>query len=236
MTMITSERIEQGVQVVSTAARLAARESFDNLVARGVLREENFQRILSQGDKVKAKVATALTEFLAELAENLVGRLKLISGGTKLTIKATSGGKMIAGSTDVFQWGIHGDFVNYGCDVASKPAPEVGVDVYEMIKDGTFAQIYGGFGENTDRLCFTQEQIIEFVLDEDNRKWLRADGYATFFLFKEKIGDKDQFFVAHVYVYSDGTLHAYVDRLSSSCVWRAGDGHRFVIPQLIPAT
>jgi len=224
--MITSERIEQAVGVVSSAARKAAQAAIDDLVERGVLTGENFQRILAQGDKVVASVTLTVTQLLVDLAENLVGRLKLISGSKEIILKPTNGREMIGRAKSIFRGYIDSDFENYGCNVEGKPTTETPVQVYEMIKDGNFAQIFGGFGENLDRLCLSQEQIIDFITY--NRDWLRTEGYGTFFLFK--VGD--EFFVAFVYVDSDGHLNVNVGRLSYDYVWYAECRHRFVIPQL----
>ncbi len=238
MPMITSERIEQGVKVVEAAARCAARDSFADLEKREIIHEGNFQRILSQGDKVKAAVTNALTTLLAELAENTVGRLKLISGATKLVLKAADGTKYIGAAKKVFPGWIDGDFKNRKLHVASQPTPETPVQVYELIKDGTFAQVYGGFGENIDRLCLTQHQIIDFVVEYQS--WLRTEGYATLFLFKEKTQEADEkeatekFFVAFVR-WSDRELKVLVLRLSRDVVWGAERRHRFV-PSAIGGT
>jgi hypothetical protein len=155
----------------------------------------------------------------------VVGRLKLISGDKKITVAATDGTETLANTNDVFYY-IDNDFRNWGTNVAGKRTVETTVQVYEMIKDGNFSQIYGGFGENLDRLCLSQAQIKVFC--RDHRGWLRKEGYGSFFLFK--VGT--EFFVASVRVYSDGYLYADVDRLSYGFVWRADDRLRFVFPQL----
>lgn len=225
MSVITSERVEQAVRVVSDAARKAAKSAIEDLAGRGVLNGDNFQKVLAQGDRVVSAVTVTVTELLVKLAENLVGRLKLISGGEKIVLAPTDGKGTLAKAKDVFYY-IDSYFQSWGTDVVGKLTAETPVQVYEMIKDGTFAQIYGGFGENLDRLCLTQAQIVVFC--RDHRNWLRTDGYGTFFLFKVGV----EFFVARVFVYSDGDLGAGVDRLSLGLVWGAGCRHRFVIPQL----
>jgi hypothetical protein len=80
--------------------------------------------------------------------------------------------------------------------------------------------------DDLNKLVMTQSQIIQFV--QKHRKWLRTDGYATFFLFK--VGD--EFFVADVFFNDDGRLEVYVYRFSDDDVWRAEVRHRIVIPQL----
>ena len=98
--------------------------------------------------------------------------------------------------------------------------------VYEMIEDGSFADIYKSVGELLDDLCFeSREQIDEFC--RVHRDKLRTDGYATFFLFKVD----GNFFVASVHVDDDGRLHVFVYEFSFDYVWLAEFGLRFVIPQ-----
>ncbi len=151
--------------------------------------------------------------------------LKLISDGKKVVIASTDGKETIANAQKIFPSGIDSDFKNWNLDVPSTPTKETKTQVFEMVKDGMFKDIFGSFGENLDRLCFTQSQIIFFV--KNHAKWLRTGGYGTFFLFK--VG-KD-YFVANVYLNSDG-LYVYVDRFSCGYVWCAEYRRRIVVPQL----
>ncbi len=211
--MITSERIEDAVRVIEIAAKKAAQASITDLTKRGVLREENFQRIIAQGDKVVSAVTLTVTTLLAELAENIVGRLKLISGAKKIILKPTTGDRIIGTAKTTFRSYIDPDFKGWGLNVKSTPTKETAVQVYEQIKDGTFAQIYGGFGENLDRLCLTQDQIIDFC--ENNSDWL-SDNFWPRFLFK--VGE--EFFVARVRVSPGGLrvgVRRFLDRLRLGC-------------------
>lgn len=151
---------------------------------------------------------------------------RLISGAETLTLDETDGTETIAQAGDVFTAGIDGDFVRWNLDVPSQPTKEQKVSVYEMIEDGTSAKIYNGLSSNLDSLCLTQAQGINFV--KKHHKWLRADGYGTFFLFKRG----EEFFVAYVYVYDGGSLRVNVRKLAHVIVWRADDRHCFVVPQL----
>mgnify|MGYP001612769123 FL=1 len=232
MTMIASiapERKETLTRMIADASRKATDDVLAHMESRGVITGDNFQRVLAQGDKVAAQVSTVvregLSDILAELAENLVGRLRLISGGKSVKLDATDGKETLTKAKDVFVY-VDPDFKNWGCDVKSEATPETEVAVYEMVKDGTFQQLFGGFGENLDRLCLSQAQIKAFARDQKN--WLRSDGYATFFLFK--VGS--DFFVAYVDVYAVG-LNVYVCRLSNDYVWHAESRHRIVVPQLV---
>ena len=221
---ISSGQKEQCVRVVSDAARKAAEEAINELAESGVINKTNFQKVLEQGGKLSVQVAALVREKIAELAENIVDRLKLISGAQKIVLKPTDGKETIYKAKDVFGW-IDGDFRSYGCDVKSAPSEETAVQVYEMIKDGTFGELFGGFETDLNKLCLTQPQIIQFV--KDHSKLLRTDGYGTFFLFRVK----DEFFVAGVRR-DGGYWDVDARRLSDDGVWHAEYRRRVVVPQL----
>ncbi|OGM89382.1 hypothetical protein A3J77_01165 [Candidatus Wolfebacteria bacterium RBG_13_41_7] len=150
--------------------------------------------------------------------------LKLISGGKKLVIDAADGTEILAKANDVFAAGINSDFVAYGADEPGLATPETSAKVYEMAKDATFAQMFGSLESDLDKLCFTQAQIKGFM--KKHRNWLRANNYATFFLFKSR----NQFFVACADARLGGGLRVSVDRVDYSCVWDAGYRYRVVVP------
>ncbi len=224
MKPITSGQQEQCVTVIKDAARKAGETAIAELAKSGVINVDNFQRVLGWGDKLVPKFQAFVKEQIAALAENISGCLKLISGAEALELEPTDGRETIAKAKGTFPGWIDGDFENYGTDVKSGSTEKANVQVHEMIKDGTFAQIFGGLSDNLDALCLTQAQIIQFV--KKHYKWLRTGGYGTFFLFK--VGD--EFFIAYVYV-SSGGLKVYAFRFSHDDVWDAKDGHRVVVLQ-----
>ena len=140
-------------------------------------------------------------------------------------LDALDGKETLATAKEVFPSGIDGDFKNWDTNKPGIATKEQAVDVHELVKDGTFAQMFGSLGTDLDKLYLTQAQIKNFCKKHPN--WLRKDGYATFFLFKVE----DQFFVADVRVVSDG-LFVSVDRFEDGRVWGAGRSHRMVVPQL----
>lgn len=151
--------------------------------------------------------------------------LKLLSGAETLMLDALDGKETLATAKEVFPSGIDGDFKNWGTNKPGITTKEIAVDVHELVKDGTFAQMFGSLGTDLDKLCLTQSQIKNFC--KKHPEWLRQNGYATFFLFKVE----DQFFVAGVGVRSDG-LHVRVCRFEGDDVWSAESSHRLVVPQL----
>lgn len=151
--------------------------------------------------------------------------LNLISSGETLIIDQCDGKQIISNASDIFAY-IDPDFRNYKADEVGQATFDMPVSVYGLIKNGAYADIFGSFSVENEKLCLTQDQIIGFV--RKNRGWLRTDGYGTFFVFKSY----GNFFVAHVYVHLDGTLRVNVRRLEDDGRWRAEYHHRFVVPQL----
>ena len=151
--------------------------------------------------------------------------LRPISGNEWLTIDACDGTEILAEATDVFTAGIDSDFRNWKADEKGKATPEAKVAVYELIKNGAFKQMFD-ISPDTSKLCLTQAQIKGFVVR--HRKWLREDGYATFFLFKSH----SEFFFASVGVGSGVSLYVNVHRFLGDRDWCAERGYRVVILQL----
>lgn len=141
---------------------------------------------------------------------------------TTIEMPETVGKKVIATASDVFAW-IDSDFKDWN----TQKNPLTGrhaqnLDVMELTKDSTFAQIF----TDPENMRLTQEQIIEFCKNhkEDLSQW------CTFFLFKAN----NEFFVARVDVRGGG-LDVDVYRFSHAYVWYAEFRRRFVIPQLTPS-
>jgi hypothetical protein len=230
-------------QKATLAAALAeslgegATASVDDLIGRGVINPTNFEKVRARVASIKDAVTELVSEKLAEIADNVMGILRLISGGKKITLKKTDGKRTLAQASDVFKAGLDGDFKNYGTDVAGSPKGETDVEVHEMMKDGDFTRIFGSFDADLEKLCLEQDQIIDFCVD--HRDWLRTEGYATFFLFKVVFDkgtkkERTEFFVARVSVYVR-ELDAYVRRFSDDCVWDGEYRPRIVVPQLAPS-
>lgn len=221
--MITSGQKEHEIGLIVAAARKAGEEAIEELSKNGAINRANFQRALAQGNKLRIAIKTVVKTTIIELAENVVDRLKRLYPNSTIELGATNGKETIAEATDVFTAGIY-----YAKKRGpSKVMPKTAVNVYEMIKDETCSQVFGGFGENLKRLCWTESQIV--ALCRDHRDLLRKDGYGTFFLFS---GKNCEFLVARVYVCVGGQLHVYVHPLDNDRVWYAESRHRIMVPQL----
>lgn len=138
---------------------------------------------------------------------------------TTISIPALKGKNVIANSK-LFSY-IDSNFKNWGADKPGTATKKMKLDVFEMDKDATFAEMM-----SPDNLL-TQEQILYFI--ENHKDLLRQDDYATFFPFKSI----DEVFVADVRVRVGGSLEARVYRLSYGLVWYAGDRHRVVVPATV---
>lgn len=212
--------------LVSDAARKATRVSVDELSKSGVLNKTNVEKIRKRGNEIVVAVTAVVKQKLAELAENVMGIVRLISAAETLELDPTGGEETLASSSDTFTAGVyHYDCSEADTNVPSAPTGMQKVAVYEMIQNGDFAKIFGSFDTELDKLALAQSQIKQFCIK--HRKWLCSGGYATFFLFKVD----GQFFVAYVFVRDDGRLRVNVDR-SSDCVWYGEFRHRIVVPQL----
>lgn len=157
--------------------------------------------------------------------------LRLVSRGENLTISACKEGEKanISNSGKTFLGSVVSDLNNYGINTPQPATMEVNVAVYEMHnKNGSFKTLFTSLDSNLKNLAFeSQKQIEKFA--QENKQWLRTDGYGTFFLFTENVGDEEKFFVADVF-FSPGGLEVDVDHLSCNCCWNASDSHRIVVP------
>ncbi|MFA5095514.1 MAG: hypothetical protein WC447_02565 [Candidatus Paceibacterota bacterium] len=180
-------------------------------------------KMIMDGVRDPEKVAEILQGVVDEVADVKTYLRRLFETET-IIIDACDGSEILATANEIFKSGIDSDFKNWNTDKSGKATKETAVAVHEMVKDATFAQIFGSLGTDLDKLCLTQHQIKMFCKKYSNR--LRPDGYATFFLFKVE----DQFFVACVIVNSDG-LHVFVDRFEDARVWCARYALRVVVPQ-----
>lgn len=135
-----------------------------------------------------------------------------------IEIPALKGTKVIADSK-LFSY-IDPDFKNWSADKKGKATKKMKLDVFEMDKDATLAEMM-----SPDNLL-TQEQILYLV--ENHKDLLHPDGYATLFPFKSG----EEVFVVNVYVHGVGRLGVDAYRLSRDDVWYAGDRHRIVIPKI----
>lgn len=125
----------------------------------------------------------------------------------------------------VFNVRIDPDFQNWGLNVTSEATVAMPVCKHELVRDARTKKMFESLNSNTNALCLTPHQIIEYCKTNFDR--LLCDRKVSLFLFK--VGYN--FYVAHVYVGSDG-LNVNVYRLESDCVWYGDCRLHVVVPQL----
>jgi len=148
--------------------------------------------------------------------------LKKLFPGETIKVKATDGNRTIFESKEVFESWIDPDFKNWNLNKPSQKTSETEAQVYEMVQNANFKQMFGSLNDDLDNICWTQHQIVGFCKNHQDR--LHS---LTFFLFKEN----GAYFVACVCVLSDG-LDVHVNRFECGGVWGAEDAPRVVVPQL----
>jgi hypothetical protein len=148
-------------------------------------------------------------------------RLRLLTENRPLVLHSTDGQETLGQAADVFRY-IDCNFERWNCDVAGPPTQETAVQVYEMVSNSNFQEMFGSFGLPLDSLALTQAQIRQFAMLYPD--WLKKDGNGTFFLFKVVT----EFFVAVTYFFSDGRLGVRVRNLALERVFRAQKRHRLV--------
>ena len=151
--------------------------------------------------------------------------LKELFKHKKLILAPNNGQKVVANSTDVFNFWIDPWFSREKYKQRQKRSVETPVRVYEITEDVSFDEIFASFENKLTDYCLTQSQIIDFC--QQYSKYLRKGGYESYFLFKEDY----QFFLAYVYAYSDG-LEINSISLKSSFILSAEDKLRLILPKI----
>lgn len=194
--------------------------------ADGELWKDRLVAVLREGVKSKASIVKTIRESI----ESSLYLQRLFKNET-IIIGPTDGMRTIAQAKDVFTGGIDPDFVNLGLDNPGKATEQTEVIVPEMINNGIYSDIFESLHSPFERLCFMQDQIIDFVIRHKDK--LGRDVCGTFFLLKKdpKLpATPDNLFVTRVHVRSDGP-RARVYRFSYGSVWYASSRHRFAFPQ-----
>lgn len=213
----------------------ASRDQINAMVARIVEHQTCFQG-MSSGDVQwmfqNPKESITLIRREVENRNKAIGTVfeteyfKLISGGEKLVIDQCNGSRTIVNSGDVFSF-IDPDFCDWNINGPSQPTNDSLVNVFELVNNGRFTNIFDSFLVEKDKLCLTQNQIIIFVIKHHN--WLRGDSDLNFFLFKSK----NNYFVAIVRYNMYDKLVVHVRSLNDNHMWYSEHHNRVIVPQLI---
>ena len=160
--------------------------------------------------------------------------IRFIETAVGLMIPECDGSLGLGKEGEVFMW-VSENVKSWGYEKTRRATPPTPIRVGDLVKEGTFREIYRGFGRPLGRLSFTRHQLREFVTEHTTREYLSKTGF-TFFLIREDdttTGDEENdFFVAHVSGRSDRDLDLYGNRLEDDDVWNESYERRFVLPQL----
>lgn len=178
-----AELVSAGVKALILIANELGAELAGNWARNGEAMQRAFRSVLMPPRNKEEKQSTPPPPSTI---------LRSISKGKKVTISACKGKRTIARSDVVFTEYLDSAFQNLG--KRGKKTPATDTEVYEMVENATFAQMFTSLSRDLNCLVFTQDQIVTFV--EQYSNWLRAGGTGTFFLFKEN----EEFFVAYVTV------------------------------------
>jgi hypothetical protein len=174
---------------------------------------------------LSAEEKEALQNFIASITP-ATGFLKLLSKGH--IAKAADGKYSRKEFAKVFTGFLDSDIENWKCSDNDEATGDTPFDRHQLVKDGTFAQIFaeaGTFVENDDKLFFTKAQVKSIL--ENNPELFFKDGRGHFFFYKNKKGDR---FVLNVNFFGSEWLLG-VRKLANTDVWYAGREHMIFVPQ-----
>ena len=154
-----------------------------------------------------------------------VNILRRIYTNEDIVIKASDGKKTLYDAKDVFARR-NSAFIDLKLNNKGQATPDTKVEIYELIADATFRQMFNSLTSNWDKLVLTQNQIRDFV--QEYRSKLHIDGFGAFFLLKEN----NEYLIADVYFRWSDKIIVDVIRLGSPDAWLAHDKYRLVAPQL----
>lgn len=141
----------------------------------------------------------------------------------EVTVSKCDGKRTIAKSGKVFSGYLD---IGFKKIKGNRETGDTKTDIYKMVKNSTFAEMFNSLGCNMDSLVFTQDQVVEFCTN--HRDKLRTAGHGTFFLLKER----GNFLVAYVYFDDDGRLLVRLYAFEYDYVWSADYQPRVIVTQL----
>ncbi|KKU47546.1 MAG: hypothetical protein UX67_C0034G0011 [Candidatus Woesebacteria bacterium GW2011_GWF2_46_8] len=147
--------------------------------------------------------------------------VRLISGGESLVIEPQDGQAVIARAEKIFKE-IDADFRKWELDRHGKRTDTILVDVYELVSDAVFLDMFSCISLEWDKLVMTQSQVIWFC--RKYPKWIRRI-HPTLFLMDEF----DDYYIASIRYYRPD-LHAGVFHFSYDYNWKSKYPPRIVVP------
>ena len=161
-------------------------------------------------------------ELISENKEQLIGHKKPI-------LEATDGKRIIADASDVFGK-ISPSFRLLATHVGlGESTTEVPFEVYGIVKEATFTEMFCSVNLDLRKLCFTQAQIIDFVVH--HTMWMNYD---VFMLFESNW----EIFVAHLVRFPGADFadrnHAVLHNVGKWESWGyfSDENRRLVVPRI----
>jgi len=165
--------------------------------------------------------------FLVFVSAQTQTFLSPVNTDEPLILDACDGSETIGDPKDVFKAGIDPSFKSWNANDSGPATKEEEVKALNLVKSGTFVQMFGYLNPDISKSRLTHGQVINYC--KKYEKYLVKNGW-TFFLYKSG----KNFFVARVGLRSDGLLDASVYRLENNKVWETELGYRLVVPKLPP--
>lgn len=100
------------------------------------------------------------------------------------------------------------------------------VVVYEVLQPTTLSALLDSLHHDTERLCLTQHQVLNFV--SMYRLWLQKDGDATYFLFKTI----SSYRVMNIRIIGEDYIKAYFVPFDGNIPWHVNERSRIVVPKV----
>lgn len=197
------------------------------LKERGVTDEQIHSFVTNRGKIPFSKIADEVAkEIRAKTLLKLIPADKFIS---------TDEGLMPNDTKNLF-FCDNPNFTSWKTDKEQSITGGASLAVYDIVRGGTFTELFGSLSDDVDKLCLTFSQIEDFVKQHRN---LFMDRYGIFFLFISY----GRFFVADVIPLVPFTLAGIsmipmnelcvrVERFEYHSIWNDEHHHRLVTPQL----
>lgn len=232
MKKLTCHQKQKYIQTMIKGVKKQIEVTINKLAKKGVLNADNFPRITVRGDRgdsIIPAVTETIERHLANIADSVVNRVKLVRDDLELD-KIDGNTEELEKVKDFYKRKVHREYDHeFYRELKISPTKRAKVSVYDLIMDGTYTEIFGGMSGYIDRLCLTESQFVQFVMKHE--KYLFMEGYGTFF--PVKYGKK--FFVMNVNFDNIGYLLLGRDRLSDDNLsqWSAKECRFVVLKQVL---
>lgn len=161
--------------------------------------------------------------FIKKINEKSI--LNLISGTGVLKIDAICRNYSIFEAQGVFNRGIDYQFMDFFLNQSIESTGETSVQIFEIVRDSTFLDLFNSFEVELELICLTKNQIINFCIKYP--ECLRQDDFMTFFLGKTE----SRYFIAGVFRNING-LSIYLFQLNNKdVILNSSNFYRVVVPE-----